>query len=80
MATRVTILRNTGVFAQAAAQGKKVRFTYVDAQGVESKRLVTPVATQKTRHNPDALIVRAKDGLNDRSFRTDRALRARIVE
>lgn len=79
MAAQRTVLRNTGVVTQAAAQGKSVRFTYVDAAGVESKRTVTVLEAQKTRHNPDALVIKAQDGLNVRSFRTDRMLRARLV-
>lgn len=79
MATRTTVLRNTGVFTQAAAKGKSVRFTYTDAAGKTSRRTVKPVSAEKTRHNPDALIVRGIDGLNARSFRTDRVMRAVIV-
>jgi predicted DNA-binding transcriptional regulator YafY len=79
MPTRRTVLRNTGVFTQAAAQGKVVKFRYTDASGVTSKRTVSVVSAEKTRHNPDALIVRAQDGLNQRSFRTDRVTHARLV-
>jgi predicted DNA-binding transcriptional regulator YafY len=80
MATRTTVLRNTGVLAQAAAQGKTVTFTYTDAAGKTSKRRVTVQAAEKTRHNPDAVIVRGVENLNVRSFRSDRVLRARIVD
>lgn len=79
MATQRTVLRNTGVFTQALAQGKQVKFRYTDAAGVTSTRTVKPVLTEKTRHNTDALIVKAADGLNLRSFRTDRATHARLV-
>lgn len=78
MPTRRTVLRNTGVFTQASAQGKTVKFRYTDAAGVTSKRSVTVLASEKTRHNPDALIVKALDGLNVRSFRTDRVTHARL--
>lgn len=80
MATRTTVLRNTGVLSQAAAQGKTVRFTYTDAAGKVSKRTVKVQAAEKTRHNPDAVIVRGVENLNVRSFRTDRMLRARIID
>lgn len=79
MAAQRTVLRNTGVVTQAAAQGKTVSFTYVDASGVETKRKgLTVLEAQKTRHNADALVIKATDGLNVRSFRTDRMLRARL--
>jgi predicted DNA-binding transcriptional regulator YafY len=80
MPAQRTVLRNTGVFTQALAQGKKVKFKYTDKQGVTSTRTVKPVLTEKTRHNADALIVKAADGLNLRSFRTDRATHARLVD
>lgn len=77
MATRTTVLRNTGVFTQAQEQGKSVRFTYTDAAGVTRRRTVKPLSSEKTRHNPDALVVRAVEGPgNHRSFRTDRVMRA----
>lgn len=79
MATDRTVKRNTGVFTQAQAQGKRVRFTYTDSSGVVSKRTVKPVGAKATRHNQHAALVEAQDGLNFRTFRTDRVLRARIV-
>lgn len=81
MATRTTVLRNTGVFTQAQEQGKRVRFTYTDGKtGATKRRTVKPLSAEKTRHNPDALIVRAVEGPNNfRSFRTDRVMRAVIV-
>lgn len=81
MATRTTVFRNTGVLTRAAAQGKTVKFTYTDASGVVSKRTITAQAAKPTRHNPAAVIfVGVENGLNVRSFRSDRVLRARIVE
>lgn len=82
MATRTTVLRNTGVFTQAQEQGHKVRFTYIDGKtGVTKRRTVKPLSAEKTRHNPHALVVRAVEGPgNFRSFRTDRVLRAVLVK
>lgn len=79
MPARRTILRNTGVFTQAQAQGKSVKFRYTDASGVTTKRTVKPVKSEKTRHSADALLVQAVDGLNLRSFRTDRVTHATLV-
>lgn len=79
MATSRTVLRNTGVFTQALAQGKTVKFRYTDAAGVTSKRVIKPVKSEQTRHNVNALIVMGVDGLNLRSFRTDRVTHARLV-
>jgi predicted DNA-binding transcriptional regulator YafY len=80
MATRTTVLRNTGVFTQATEQGKSVRFTYTDGQGVTKRRTVKPFAAEKTRHNKDALLVKGTEGAgNVRSFRTDRVMRAVLV-
>jgi predicted DNA-binding transcriptional regulator YafY len=79
MPAQRTVLRNTGVFTQALAQGKTVKFKYTDASGVQSTRTVKPVQSEKTRHNADALIVKAQDGHNLRSFRTDRVTHARLV-
>lgn len=78
MATKATIRRNTAVVTEALAKGKSVRFTYTTNAGETSRRTVTPTLVQSTRHNEDALVVRGKDGLNDRSFRTDRMVRAVI--
>lgn len=81
MATRTTVFRNTGVLTRAAAQGKTVKFTYTDAAGKTSKRTVKAVAAEATRHDPQAVIFRGVEGPgNVRSFRSDRVLRARIVE
>jgi predicted DNA-binding transcriptional regulator YafY len=79
MATKSTVRRNTAVVTEAVAKGKSVRFTYTTAAGDTRRRTVVPVHVEATRHNPDALVVRAKDGLNDRSFRTDRMLRVTIA-
>lgn len=80
MATRTTVLRNTGVFTTAQETGKSVRFTYTDEAGVTKRRTVKPTSATKTSQNKDALIVRAVEGLNMRSFRTDRVLRAVLVK
>ena len=80
MATRRTVLRNTGVFTQAAGQGKQVRFTYTDQKGVTTRRTVVVVKALTTRHNPDALLIEGREGLNVRHFRTDRVQRAKIVD
>lgn len=80
MATNATVRRNTAVFTEAKAKGKKVSFTYTTNAGETKRRTVLPLEVESTRHNADALIVRAAEGLNYRSFRTDRVLRARIVE
>lgn len=79
MTTKATVRRNTAVCAEALAKGKSVRFTYTTAAGDTARRTVTPTFVQATRHNTDALVIRAKDGLNDRSFRTDRMVRATLV-
>lgn len=80
MPAQRTVLRNTGVVTQAAANGQKVTFRYTDQKGVQSTRTVTVLGSKTTRHNPDALLVEAQDGLNVRSFRTDRMTHARIVK
>jgi len=80
MATQSTVRRNTAVVTEALAKGKRVRFTYTTAAGETKRRTVVPVHVEPTRHNADALIVRAKDGLNDRSFRTDRMVRAVLAD
>lgn len=79
MATQSTVRRNTAVVTEALAKGKAVRFTYTTAAGETKRRTVVPNEVEATRHNPDALIVRATEGLNARSFRTDRMLRAEVV-
>jgi len=81
MATRTTVFRNTGVLTRAAAQGKTVKFTYTDASGKVSKRTIVASEAIPTPKNPSAVIFRGvENGLNLRSFRSDRVLRARIVE
>lgn len=80
MATKATVRRNTAVVTEALAKGKRVRFTYTTAAGETTRRTVVPTFVQATRHNPDALVVRGKDGLNDRSFRTDRMVRAVLTD
>lgn len=79
MTTKATIRRNTAVCAEAVAKGKSVRFTYTTKAGETKRRTVTPTFVQSTPHNSEALVIRAKEGLNDRSFRTDRMVRATIV-
>lgn len=81
MATRTTVFRNTGVLTRAAAQGKTVKFTYTDAAGKTTKRTIKAQSAEPTPKNPQAVIFRGvENGLNVRSFRSDRVLRARIVE
>lgn len=81
MATRTTVLRNTGVFEQAKAQGQRVRFTYTTPNGEVKRRTVKPTSFANTRHNENALLVQGVDSLgNVRTFRTDRALRAVLVK
>ncbi len=78
MATRTTVLRNTGVAQKVAAQQGLITFTYTDAAGVKTRRKGLKVTSvRKTRQNPDALLVEAVDTVgNVRTFRTDRMLRA----
>jgi predicted DNA-binding transcriptional regulator YafY len=80
MATNATVRRNTAVVTEALAKGKRVRFTYTTAAGDTARRTIVPTHVEATRHNENALVVRAKDGLNDRSFRTDRMLRAMLTD
>lgn len=80
MATRTTVLRNTGVAQQAAAQGKTVSFRYTDKAGVQTVRKNLKVTHVKaTRQNLDALLVTTEDSIgNVRTFRTDRMTHGRL--
>jgi len=81
MATRTTVLRNTGVFTEAKEKGLSVRFSYTDRNGKKSRRTVKPFAAVATPVHPDALNVQAVEGAgNVRSFNTTRVMRAVLVK